>query len=132
EYLDPLADDLNPFLHYLLVGRSAGHEPVGVHAPPRADPPVADETTRRICLFAAYDLDGTVDDYVVEYLTDLSRHADIYYLADSRMSDHELAKLSEVTKGAWAIEHGRYDYGSYSILAEELVGWDVIDTYDEL
>ena len=28
--------------------------------------------------------------------------------------------------------HGAYDFGSLAILAEELVGWDVIETYDEL
>ena len=49
---------------------------------------------RRACLFAGYDPDGIVDDYVVDYVTELSRHADVYYLADSTMAPQELAKLS--------------------------------------
>ncbi len=87
---------------------------------------------RRICLFAAYDLDGIVDDYVVAYLRELSRFADVYYLADGFVPDDELAKLAPYTRGAWSRPHGAYDFGSLAILADELVGWDVIETYDEL
>ena len=73
-----------------------------------------------------------VDDTVVAYLRDLSRFADIYYLADCPLEPGELDKLAPYTKGRWAIRHGRYDFGSYSMLAKELVGWDVIEPYDEL
>ncbi len=52
----------------------------------------------RVCLFAAYDAHGVVDDYVVDYLRELSRFADVYYLADSEMAPSELAKLDTVTK----------------------------------
>ena len=41
-------------------------------------------------------------------------------------------RLAPHTAGAWAIRHGAYDFGSYSMLAKELVGWDRIATYDEL
>ena len=87
---------------------------------------------RRVCLFAAYDIDGVVDDYVVAYLRDLSRFADVYYLADGFIPDEELAKLAPYTQGAWSRPHGAYDFGSLAILADELVGWDVIEGYDEL
>jgi len=89
------------------------------------------QVVRRVCLFAAYDADGIVDDYVVDYLRELSRFADVYYLADSDMADAELAKLADVTVGAWAKRHGEYDFGSYKRLAEE-VGWATIESYDEL
>ena len=87
---------------------------------------------RRVCLFAAYDIDGIVDESVLDYLRDLSKYADIYYLADNLMDAEELAKLEGLVKGAWAQRHGMYDFGSYSILARDLVGWDVIEGYDEL
>ena len=87
---------------------------------------------RRACLFAGYDPDGIVDDYVVDYVTELSRHADVYYLADSTMAPSELAKLTPVTRGAWSIRHGMYDFGSWSRLARDLVGWDVLAEYDEV
>ena len=70
-------------------------------------------TPRRVCLFAAYDIDGVVDDYVVAYLRDLSRFADVYYLADGHIPDGELAKLAPHTKGAWSRPHGPYDFGSW-------------------
>ena len=36
-------------------------------------------------------------------------------------------KLAPYTRARWAIRHGRYDFGSYSMLASDLVGWDAID-----
>lgn len=133
EYLDPALSDVNPLLHYLLVGRSRGLGTRQTPQAPRPEAPRGDrEDLRRICLFAGYDVDGVVDDYVYAYLEELSRHADVYYLADGTMPEDELRKLASVTKGAWAVPHGRYDFGSFSLLAREYVGWDVIDTYDEL
>ena len=133
EYLDPRAETVNPLLHHLVAGKFEGNLPVPPREPVRQ--PTSYEpgrTPRRVCLFAAYDADGVVDDCVVDYLTELSRHADVYYLADGYIEPEELAKLSGVTRGAWAQAHGAYDFGSYSRLARDLVGWDVIDEYDEL
>ena len=89
-------------------------------------------TPRRVCLFAGYDIDGLVDDYVVAAISELSRFADVFYLADGYVSETELAKLAPYTKGAWSQVHGAYDFGSAALLAETYVGWDVIATYDEL
>lgn len=131
EYLDPADERINPYVHYLLVGRHAGLRPM----PPfsRREPTRYDgRTPRRICLFAGYDVDGMVDDYVVAYLAELSRHADVYYLADGLLPRAELERVRAVTRGAWSIPHGEYDFGSYSRLARDLVGWDAIADYDEL
>ncbi|MBS2937249.1 hypothetical protein KDN32_05800 [Nocardioides sp. J2M5] len=130
-HLDPEDDAVNPVVHYALEGRR--HD-LATLPPVREKPaPAAPrEAPRRVCLFAGFDVDGVVDPTVVTYLADLSRFADIYYLADCELEEGELEKLAPHTKGAWAIRHGRYDFGSYSMLATELVGWDVIDTYDEM
>ncbi|MFK7940773.1 MAG: CDP-glycerol glycerophosphotransferase family protein [Roseovarius sp.] len=128
------AADANALKHYNRIGAEQGHStrpPVPVCFNPAASKPLA-KTPRRICLFAAYDADGIVDEAVLEYLRDLSKHADIYYLADCLMDEDELRKLDGLVKGAWAQRHGMYDFGSYSVLARDLVGWDVIDSYDEL
>lgn len=132
EYLDPGDERVDPLVHYLLIGRRAGLAPLPPFPSrePFRHPEAA--AVRRICLFAAYDVDGIVDDYVLAYLTELSRHADVYFLADGLMDKTELARLREVTVGAWAIPHGEYDFGSYSRLARDLVGWDLIESYDEL
>ena len=132
-YLDPTRDDVNPAIHYLLEGRRRGFETKpAITARPEPDALEAGRGPRRVCLFAGYDVDGLVDETVVAYLRDLSRFADIYYLADCPLEPGELDKLAPYTKGRWAIRHGRYDFGSYSMLAKELVGWDVIESYDEL
>lgn len=131
EYLGLEGRTLNPLTHYLLHGRQHGAVPLQPQAPEQPPAP-GGKDPRRVCLFAAYDIDGVVDDYVVAYLRELSRFADIYYLADGFVPDDELAKLAACTRGAWSRPHGAYDFGSIAILAGELVGWDVIETYDEL
>ncbi len=133
DHLDPTRDGADPLLHWLVLGRHRGLSPVPQLVETRTPTrPEAGTTPRRICLFAAHDRDGIVDDYVVTYLRELSRHADVHYLADGVLEPGELAKLDEVTVGAWSLPHGAYDFGSLSALARDLVGWDVIDSYDEL
>jgi hypothetical protein len=133
EYLDPRTEVVNPLVHYLVEGRHRGAAPlptVETIAPPALPEP--GWHPRRACLFAAFDVDGIVDPTVVAYVADLSRFADVYYLADCEMEPGELDKLAPYTKGRWAMRHGRYDFGSYSMLATELVGWDALAGYDEV
>ena len=133
-YLEPATDKINPLAHYVRHGRAAGllPRPVGPFALNDTNGHTHQGPVRRICLFAGYDPDNVIDDYVVAYLSALSRHADIYYLADCAMPPSELNKLRGIAKGAWAGRHGSYDFGSYSMLARSLVGWDLIGQYDEL
>lgn len=132
-YLDPGCGEKNPLVHFLSEGRARGFLPV---------PPVKKvygqgisyeigKSPKRICLFAGYDQDGIVDKYVIEYLKELSRFADIYYFADCNISDDELFKLQPWVKGAWAERHGGYDFGSYARLLG-LIGWSKVEEYDEL
>ena len=130
-HLDPEDDEVNPVVHYALEGRRHGLDTLPeVRQQPAPTAPSG--SPRRVCLFAAFDVDGIIDPTVVSYLADLSRFADVYYLADCELEDGELDKIAPYTKDAWALRHGRYDFGSYSMLATDLVGWDVIDTYDEM
>lgn len=134
EHLDPEIEQVNPLLHYLLVGRRAGLSTMPPILDIRAGESLAagGRPVRRACLFAGYDQDGVVDDYVVDYVRELARHADVYYLADSTMPSQELDKLASHTKGAWSIRHGLYDFGSWSMLAGDLIGWDALRAYDEV
>lgn len=134
-HMDPAVEDVNPLGHYQRVGRDLqldARPPENVAQDPGSGyRHPEDGVVRRICLFAGYDVDGLVDDYVIAYLRELSRFADIYYLADCEMQPGELEKLAPYTKGAWAERHGEYDFGSYSRLARR-VGWELIEQYDEL
>lgn len=131
EHLDPTDEAVNPLLHYLLRGRHLGLAPLPAPTPTRR-PTTLTGTPRRACLFAGYDRDGLVDDTVVHYLWELSRHADVFYLADGVLEPGELAKLADITKGAWSVPHAAYDFGSFSLLARELVGWERLAEYDEV
>ncbi len=131
EYLDPTDESesaTNPLVHYLLDGRHRGLLPL----PRRASRPVCTVSApRRACLFAMYDPDGLVDDYVVAYVAELARHADVFVLADGALEPGQLDRLSDA-RGAWVRAHGGHDFGSWSLLARELVGWDALAAYDEV
>lgn len=133
QHLDPALEVLNPFVHFILLGRAAGFggQPTDVTPRVSAELPT-DRAPRRVCLFAAYDRDSVVAESTIQYVRELSRFADVYFLADQYLPRFELDKLAKITHGAWGIGHGRYDFGSYSLLARELVGWELIEKYDEL
>lgn len=135
KHLDPGDDAVNPLTHYRTTGRREGLSTRPEPSPSRrlgaGHRFPEGHKVRRVCLFAGYDPDGVVDDYVVAYVRELARHADVYYMADQTMDPAELAKLAGHTKGAWAVRHGEYDFGSYARLVER-VGWPTLEEYDEL
>jgi hypothetical protein len=124
---------INPLLHYALTGR---HRGLSTRSPwPtefNSEPMPAHTPVRRAFLFAAYDVDGVVDDYVVDYVRRLAPHGDVFYLADSFLPRDELERIADETVEAWAIPHGRYDFGSYAMLMRDLVGWERLEQYDEV
>jgi len=135
KHLDLGSEQVMPLAHYEEAGKHQGLSTRPERFPSRrlgtGHRYAPGQAVTRVCLFAAYDAHGVVDDYVVEYLRELARFADVYYLADTEMAPSELAKLDGITKGAWAQRHGEYDFGSFARLAER-VGWDEIERYDEL
>lgn len=132
-HLDPSQEAINPLVHYALIGKSAGYGTrPGPYRPGAGYVFPTGTHVRRICLFAGYDPDGIVDDSAIELVRELSRFADVYYLADCFLQDGELEKLEPHTRGRWAYRHGAYDFGSWSALAKDHVGWNRIEQYDEL
>lgn len=87
---------------------------------------------KRLILFAGYDKDGILDEYVLFYLKELHKFADIIYVADCEMATSELSKITPYTIHAIAQRHGEYDFGSYKrafIYAKEN---KLLQGYDEL
>ncbi|WP_286930965.1 MULTISPECIES: rhamnan synthesis F family protein [Aeromicrobium] len=132
-HLDPAEETINPLVHYALVGRDAGlsTRPATTAAGPGAVLPT-DRPVRRATLFAGFDTEGVVDEAALLLLRELARFSDVFCLFDGYLPDTELAKLREVAHDAWAIRHGAYDFGSYAMLASELVGWERLEQYDEV
>ena len=84
---------------------------------------------KRIALFAHYDRDGIVDDYVIYYLRGLARVADrILFVSDCELRAGEAAKLEGLAELVSAGPHGEYDFGSWkrglAHLNYDLAGWD--------
>ena len=48
---------------------------------------------KRLCLFAGYSPENRVDDYVIHYLGELAKFADVYYQAANDLSEEELRAL---------------------------------------
>ena len=131
--LDPRSEAINPLLHAALTRHTAGFEGrPRPRAPRSCAARLPGVRPRRVCLFAAYDRDGCIDDYLIDYLGELARHADVYVLADCELAAADLDRLRSVTRGAWAMPHGEYDFGSYARLANDLVGWATLRAYDEV
>ena len=86
---------------------------------------------RRLCLFAGYDKEQKIDDYVIYYIKELAQFSDVYYCADCEMSNEQLHKLSSITKGAFAYRHKEYDFGSWKYILNQ-IGWDKVSGYDEV
>lgn len=87
---------------------------------------------KRICLFAGYNYNNKISQYVIDYLKELSNYCDIYYLADGTVNIEQFELIKPYVKNAWVEKHKKYDFGSWSLLAQKYVGWDVIEKYDEL
>lgn len=133
EYLNNWRIKPNPLLHYLVLSKKYNLQP----RPNKQLPQLSlgtklPNSPKRICLFAGYDQDGLIDDYVIKIIKELAKHSDIYYLADSNIPREELEKINPYVKQSWAFRHGEYDFGSYMRLCRYLVGWETIRQYDEL
>lgn len=131
--LDPAQEAINPLVHFILCGQAAR---LSTRMPPYRPSTghLLREGSRvhRICLLAGFDPHGIVDDHVVQLARELSRFADVYYLADCAISERELQRLEPWVAGRWAYRHETYDFGSWGALASKHVGWKAIGEADEL
>lgn len=68
----------------------------------------------RVAIFAHYDRDGLIDDYVLHYLRGLRAVANrILFISDSPLTPERAAVLDGVAELIWAGRHGEYDFGSW-------------------
>lgn len=86
---------------------------------------------KRLCLFAGYNRNGQIDDYVIYYVKELSALCDVFYYGDFKAAPGELEKLKKYTVGAKAKRHCKYDFGSWQE-AVRYLGWEYVSQYDEL
>lgn len=69
---------------------------------------------KRYAVFAHYDSQQIVDDYVLYYLSELKTVVDeVVFVSDGSLSDREKEKLKQFTNIIISERHGEYDFGSY-------------------
>ena len=87
---------------------------------------------KRLAIFAGYDKDNIIDDYVVYYIKELKKIADIIYVSDCDILESELTKISEYCIHMINGRHEEYDFGSYKrgyLYAKEN---NILQNYDYL
>ena len=84
-----------------------------------------------IAVFAHFDKDNLIDDYVVKYLQELKKVAEkIIFVSDCNIIDSEYLKINDLCDKIIAKRHEEYDFGSYKRGINELL--DIINDYDHL
>lgn len=69
---------------------------------------------KRTVIFAHYDKDNIIDNYVIEYLRQLKKvSSEIIFVSDCELSSQELKKISLITSKNIVGRHGEYDFGSW-------------------
>jgi lipopolysaccharide biosynthesis protein len=88
---------------------------------------------KRVVLFASYDKNGKIHDYVLGYLTYLkavARH--LLFIADNPIADFEQQKLTGLVDAVICEAHGAYDFGSYQRGYLKAKALGLLDEADEL
>ncbi len=68
----------------------------------------------RTAIFAHFDKDNVIDDYVIYYLRALKKVAQkLIFVSDCDLSEEEKTKLTDIADEIIAKPHGEYDFGSY-------------------
>ena len=69
---------------------------------------------KRTAVFAHYDKNNLIQDYVVYYLSELKKYAEkIIFVSDSDVLPEELKKIEGIVEQSIIGRHGEYDFGSY-------------------
>lgn len=87
----------------------------------------------RATVFAHYDKNNIIQDYVIYYLKELKKVSEIIiFVSDSSLNESEINKISSIANTVIAKPHGEYDFGSYKIGFKYLEDNNIIDSIDEL
>lgn len=85
---------------------------------------------RILFIFASYDKDSIIDDYVVYYLNELAKIGDIIFVCDNDLSETESQKINSMVLKVFSGRHGQYDFGSYKIGFRYALQEGLLDVYD--
>lgn len=86
---------------------------------------------RRICLFAGYDKNNKIQDYVTYMVKKLADVSEVYYAGNGQFGPDELIKIAPYTQMFYSKQFQKRDFGAWLFLIHQL-GWDRLAQYDEL
>lgn len=84
----------------------------------------------RLFLFAGYDKDCIIDDALIYYVKQLSKHGDIVLCMDCDCKKYETDKIKKYTIHTIAKRHGEYDFGSYKRAFQYARDKKILNNYD--
>ncbi len=89
------------------------------------------KSKNRICLFSHYDKNNRIEEYILYYLSELSKITDIVFISTAeKLSLDELKKVSPYCRDILVKENYGYDFGAWKS-GLNLLG-NKLNTYDEL
>lgn len=87
---------------------------------------------KRAVVFAHYDKDAVIDDYVIFYLKSLKQAVGkVIFVSCNELGSAELSKLDNIADNIIAEPHSEYDFGSYK-RGFEVIKNEVLSNYEEI
>ncbi len=88
---------------------------------------------KKLAIFAHWDKDNLIEDYVVYYVKALKEMVEkLIFVSDCDIADEELKKLENFADIVIAHRHGEYDFGSYKKGYLYAFENNLLDDFDEL
>lgn len=88
------------------------------------------KNNKRLFLFAGYDKDDIIDDALIYYVSELSKHGDVIVCMDNDCKKSETDKLKSYTLTTIAQKHDEYDFGSYKRAYQYAHDKNILKGYD--
>ena len=87
---------------------------------------------KRAVIFAHWDNNLTIDDYVVYYLKELKKVIEkVIFVSANNLSENETKKLDGIADNIIAKHHNEYDFGSYK-RGFEILKAEGLSNYEEI
>lgn len=87
----------------------------------------------RAAIFAHFDDNNVIQDYVIYYLQSLKDIAGcIIFVSDCDLPENEISKISHIADKVIAKHHGEYDFGSYKRGFQYLSEQSILENFDEI
>ena len=87
---------------------------------------------KRAIVFAHFDKNNIIQDYVLYYLKELKKISDtIIFVSDSNLQQTEISKVEQIVNKVISGHHGEYDFGSYKIGYQHLLAQKNLAEFNE-